>query len=48
MFLSLKNRVMLGVLGLSVAVIRISLRRGIPRVTFAPPCPAKWKVFRVI
>ena len=29
-------------------VIKISFRRGIPRVMFAPPCPAKWNVLRVI
>ena len=39
---------MLGVFSLSVAVINISLKRGIPNVTLAPPCPAKWKVFKVI
>jgi hypothetical protein len=30
------------------AVIRISLSLGIPSVTLAPPCPARWKVFNVI
>jgi hypothetical protein len=48
MFLSLNYKVMLGVLSLSVAVMRISLSLGIPKVTLAPPWPAKWKVFKVI
>lgn len=29
-------------------VIKISFNLGIPKVIFAAPCPAKWKVFRVI
>lgn len=37
-----------GVLILSEATIRISTNRGIPKVTFISPRPAKWKVFKVI
>mmetsp|Transcript_45814 Transcript_45814/g.129605 ORF Transcript_45814/g.129605 Transcript_45814/m.129605 type:complete len:293 (+) Transcript_45814:531-1409(+) len=37
-----------GVAQLFEAVWTISLSRGMPRVTFAPPWPARWKVFRVI
>lgn len=33
---------------LFAAVIMISLNLGIPSVTFAPPCPARWNVFNVI
>jgi hypothetical protein len=40
--------VMTGVLMRAAAVIRISLRRGIPSVTLASPRPAMWKVLRVI
>jgi len=42
------TRRIIGVFMLVPSVIRISRRRGIPRVTFTPPCPAKWKVFNVI
>ena len=38
----------MGVLILSLEVIRSYLKRGIPKVKFTPPWPAKWKVFRVI
>lgn len=48
MFLSVNPKSMLGVFNFSVAVINISLILGIPRVTLAPPCPAKWNVFKVI
>ena len=37
-----------GVLSVLEAVMSNSRRRGMPRVTFAPPCPAKWNVLRVI
>ena len=37
-----------GVLIFSLPVIKISLNLGIPRVRFTPPCPARWKVLRVI
>lgn len=33
---------------LTGVVIRISFSLGIPSVIFAPPWPAKWKVFSVI
>lgn len=36
---------MTGVATSLAAVIRISLSRGIPRVTLASPRPAKWNVF---
>ena len=39
---------MIGVLILALEVIRSYLKRGIPRVKFTPPWPAKWKVFNVI
>jgi hypothetical protein len=39
---------MLGVLILTGVVIKISFNLGIPKVTLPAPCPAKWKVFRVI
>ena len=42
------GRESVGVLMLAEATIRISRNRGIPRVTFISPLPAKWKVFRVI
>ena len=44
----LKGKTMEGVLMTLAAVIRISLSLGMPNVTLAPPCPAKWKVFNVI
>lgn len=39
---------MIGVLILSLEVINNYLKRGIPKVKFTPPWPAKWKVLRVI
>lgn len=44
----LKNIVMQGVLILLGVVIRISFKRGIPKVILAAPWPAKWNVFNVI
>jgi hypothetical protein len=38
---AMSGRVMVGVLGLVEAVMTISRRRGIPRVTLAAPCPTK-------
>ena len=46
--LSLNCSDMVGVFCFLVAVIRISLNRGMPNVTFFSPCPAKWKVLSVI
>ena len=45
---SLKLNYIIGVLILSLEVISNYLRRGIPNVRLTPPCPAKWKVFKVI
>jgi hypothetical protein len=39
---------MIGVFILALEVISSYLKRGIPKVKFTPPCPAKWKVFNVI
>ena len=44
----LSGRVMSGVDGFFDATMMISRMRGMPRVTFAAPCPAKWKVLSVI
>ncbi len=38
----------MGVFYLRVPVISNSRKRGIPKVTFFSPCPAKWNVFKVI
>jgi len=45
---SRSSNFMVGVAGFLEAVMMISRRRGIPRVTLAAPCPAKWKVLSVI
>jgi len=47
-FESVNSNSIIGVLIWSVAVIKISLSLGTPNVKFAAPCPALWKVFKVI
>ena len=43
----LKGHVINGVLISCEAAIKISCRRGIPRVTFISPRPARWNVFKL-
>lgn len=45
--LGLRGHVIKGVFMFLLAATTISCKRGIPRVTFISPRPARWKVFKL-